>query len=688
MKYLTRILLLSAVTIWSMSPFVTSGQELRRLSGEGLMTTRPIYVDDQGQGYADLLYVKFNARIVGGEDEGDSLSEGNLLGHGNSEIAHAFRDLRKLHGKFKARKLYPGARWGDTHRVNRRTGESVEVPDFSQIIAIEFEQPVPLEQVASALKSLPQVAWAHGPLDAYTTAVPNDWLYVNGPQWELQNINAEMAWDYARGTGMKIALVDEWDTRVPTVHPDLAGRLVNDFGYYGGHGTWVASVAGAITNNVDNMSSLGWDVTLEGYHFSDDGSIRVAVNEGADVINNSWVTLCSFGCDLLTENVRFALGEGVVVVGAAGNEEWCTSCTKYPAAFNFQINGRRHQVIAVSGTTRDDNFRTGWTYSPGTDPINDPTAGYIDVAAPGDETVSGNDGVWVAYSYHDGSGNHTLVKRAGTSFATPQVSALSALLLSIDGSLTPPEIYTIITQSADKVGQYAYDANGWNRYLGYGRINAGDAVCHVAGACAVATPQNFRIPNGSSMGQHPNLTWERGDSPAEFYRVYRRDPGSPSATLIGTTASTSFTDFGIIIGPKRFDNQRYYQVSAVGFSGRESPLSGSLFLWGDISYSTRPTLAEGPALQSDTPRAAALHASYPNPFNPSTEVRFDLAEAVHVRLMVFDVTGREVARLADQTMTAGSHSVRFDASALPSGVYFCRMVAGSFQATSKMLLAK
>ena len=83
-----------------------------------------------------------------------------------------------------------------------------------------------------------------------------------------------------------------------------------------------------------------------------------------------------------------------------------------------------------------------------------------------------------------------------------------------------------------------------------------------------------------------------------------------------------------------------------------------------------------------------MHAAYPNPFNPSAEIAFDLPEATDVRLAVYDVTGREVARLADGPTGAGAHRVRFDATGLPSGVYLYRLEAGSFAATERMTLVK
>ncbi len=93
-----------------------------------------------------------------------------------------------------------------------------------------------------------------------------------------------------------------------------------------------------------------------------------------------------------------------------------------------------------------------------------------------------------------------------------------------------------------------------------------------------------------------------------------------------------------------------------------------------------------------TPDAFALSQNYPNPFNPSTVIRFsvgtqDLA-SLPVRLRVFDILGREVAVLVDGTMSAGSHSVNFDASNLGSGVYMYKLEAGGQVLTRRMTLIK
>lgn len=89
-----------------------------------------------------------------------------------------------------------------------------------------------------------------------------------------------------------------------------------------------------------------------------------------------------------------------------------------------------------------------------------------------------------------------------------------------------------------------------------------------------------------------------------------------------------------------------------------------------------------------TPETFVLSQNYPNPFNPSTSITYQLPASVKVDLRVYDVLGREVAVVASGVQSAGSHTVRFDATSLSTGVYFYRLSAGTAMATMKMLLLK
>ncbi len=93
-------------------------------------------------------------------------------------------------------------------------------------------------------------------------------------------------------------------------------------------------------------------------------------------------------------------------------------------------------------------------------------------------------------------------------------------------------------------------------------------------------------------------------------------------------------------------------------------------------------------VSASTPAEFALLGNYPNPFNPSTTIRYTLGSSGAVNLTVYDLSGRAVAELVNGYRDAGSHEVTFDASGLASGVYIYRLASGSQSAVGKMMLTK
>jgi hypothetical protein len=90
----------------------------------------------------------------------------------------------------------------------------------------------------------------------------------------------------------------------------------------------------------------------------------------------------------------------------------------------------------------------------------------------------------------------------------------------------------------------------------------------------------------------------------------------------------------------------------------------------------------------EIPNTYRLYQNYPNPFNPSTKIKFGLPKAANVKLTVYDVLGREVAMLVNEYMQARTYEIDFDGTALPSGVYFYKLVTDDFVQTKKMLMLK
>ncbi len=85
------------------------------------------------------------------------------------------------------------------------------------------------------------------------------------------------------------------------------------------------------------------------------------------------------------------------------------------------------------------------------------------------------------------------------------------------------------------------------------------------------------------------------------------------------------------------------------------------------------------------PNSYVLKQNYPNPFNPQTNIEFDIPETQHVQLIIYDILGKEVSKLVNQTLQPKKYSIKWDASRLASGVYFYQLITDNFKETKKMI---
>lgn len=140
------------------------------------------------------------------------------------------------------------------------------------------------------------------------------------------------------------------------------------------------------------------------------------------------------------------------------------------------------------------------------------------------------------------------------------------------------------------------------------------------------------------------------------------------------------------------DNWNYMGMGGIEVSAVViNPSNGALIAFtsnGGIYVNNSPVTSIGVKGESDVPGAYSLSQNYPNPFNPSTVIRFAIPVAGNVELRIYNSLGEKVADLVDGFTEAGSHTVQFDASRLPSGIYFYRLVSGSFVETKRMVLIK
>ena len=336
----------------------------------------------------------------------------------------------------------------------------------------------------SSLNRNPDVAVARPDPITRIAVRPNDKYF--GDQYALSNsgqvlddlpespqgkagadINATGGWDQTKGdSGVIIAVLD---TGVELTHPDIKNKIVspgkdfvngdNDASDDHWHGTHVAGIAAAETNNELGIAGVAWDcAVLPGKIIDASGegdygalilAIYWAVDQGAKVIN------LSLGGEERDDDLLAALKDAyernVIIVAAAGNEG---GPVLYPAAYD-------RYCLAVAATDYNDNRADFSNMGP-----------EIDVAAPGIDVLS------LYPTWDTPAGFAPYAYANGTSMATPHVAGLAALLKSLKPWLTAGEVMNIIRYSADDVNADGFP--GRDDQIGFGRINAERALAPYA----------------------------------------------------------------------------------------------------------------------------------------------------------------------------------------------------------------
>lgn len=282
-------------------------------------------------------------------------------------------------------------------------------------------------------------------------SVPND-EFFEPYQWNLTQIFAEIGWNITGGAeDVPIAILD---TGVDPNHEDLQERI--SFGYNAfkdddefydehGHGTHVAGITAATTNNLTGIAGVSWvnpilpvkvlNEEAEGTAFEVANGIRWATDHGAKVINMSLGD--THNSRIMYDAIRYAYKNDVVLIAAAGNDNVDTPM--YPAAYD--------EVIAVSAV---DSRRHKAIFSN--------YGNHIDVTAPGEHIPS---------TFLD----NNYVMMSGTSMAAPHVAGLAGLIRSQSPQLSNDEVADIIRKTANDIGPRGHDP-----YYGFGEINVVKAL--------------------------------------------------------------------------------------------------------------------------------------------------------------------------------------------------------------------
>lgn len=390
----------------------------------------------------------------------------------------------------------PGISASTSAAIHRANGAALigDIPQIGvQVLRVPSNR---VPEMVAAYSRNPNVLYAEPDYIAHAVEDPNDPHF--GKQWGLDNdgqeykeglsgtvdadIDAPEAWDITTGSSdVKIAILD---SGVDQDHEDLASKIVADADFTGsgvddryGHGTHVAGIAAAATNNGTGMAGVGYYSSLmNGKVLNDQGSgyyswiangIIWAANNGANVINMS---LGGYRRSRTLENaVNYAWNKGVVLAAAAGNDG--TSRRLYPGAYT--------NCIAVAATDANDQRvdEPGWWASNYGD--------WVDVAAPGLYIYS----TFPNHPYAIGkSPNYDY--GSGTSMSTPHVAGLAGLLFGQDPFRTNADVRTLIASTADPI-------TGTGDYWIHGRINACKAVggnCPYGGEQPTPTPTHTATP--------------------------------------------------------------------------------------------------------------------------------------------------------------------------------------------------
>jgi subtilisin family serine protease len=379
-------------------------------------------------------------------------------------------------------------------------------------------------------------------------------------QWGHAQIQSAAAWDITTGSAdVVIAIID---SGVDLGHPDLAGKLVAGRDFVdgddspwdtNGHGSHVAGIAAAVTNNGTGIAGVDWQAKIMPVRvLTDDGGgyssviaegVRWAAQEGAQVLN------LSLGGSSYSQTLRNAIMEahqkGSLVVAAMGNSRLEGNPTQYPAAYDH--------VMAVAATGPSDLYARYSQYGD-----------HCDISAPGGDMfyLHDPDGVYstmptypVYMTINEGfSRNYDYAH--GTSQAAPHVAGLAALVWGLRPSLTPDEVQTMLEATADDLGE-----PGWDMDYGYGRINAWAAV---QGITPPSVPTLYAIQN--TGGQDDFVVKWTAVSGATSYSL--EENADPSFLQVGSMFSVTVPQYQVT--NKEPGTTWYYRVRANNAQGNSA----------------------------------------------------------------------------------------------------------------------
>ncbi len=611
-----------------------------------LVLCLPCFADDQfapGQ-----ILVKFKPDVVSFEGNAGMMTFSADKAFISSDSIKA---LNAKHGVFRFRSFAKKERKFKT----LRSGRTVELPDLSQIYLIEFPKDADVQLIADEYGRDPSVEYASPNYIRKLYTTPNDPFYISDPnhdpnQWGLYKIwlgpleSGNTGWQFTTGEStVKVAIID---TGVNYNHVDLSSRIdildgirlisgdpstdpMDDIG----HGTHVAGIIGAETNNGIGVAGIDWNCEIipikvfsssGGTDFDIANGLYWAANKDAKVVNMSFgpKNPNDSGYDPIVEAaISYAATSDCVLVAAAGNDDRQTPA-KYPAHYPH--------VIAVAATGPNDEKAFYSNYG-----------NWITVSAPGGD----NSGLLYDHeilstipnstisdgSYYGTPPNTSYGYLQGTSMATPFVSGLAALVRAKFPTMEADEVAQRIIVSADNIDA----VSGYPGLMGSGRINAFSALGGLYGNITFPISSTVAIGNITILGSATGegfVSYEvdsgRGANPISWKEV----ASSTSSVNNGTLATFDSTGLDGPVTIKLTLNALPTKVTEVTFQVGSSESS--------ILTDNRPQYG-------------------PNPFDPKKEnimIMYTMTANADVYIYFFDIAGHQICRKWYPSGTQGGSS--------------------------------
>ena len=383
----------------------------------------------------------------------------------------------------------------------------------------------------------------------------------------------------------------------------------------------------------------------------------------------------------ITIAADLAVNKGIVVSNSAGNN--------YGSSHNTLGGPADGDSVLTVGSVTSTGVKSDFSSVGPTTSI--PPRIKPDVMAMG----SGN-----YYASTNGGSNYSTGN--GTSFSCPLTSGVCALMLSANKDLTPLQVTGILKK-------FASNTNSPNNQMGWGIIDASLSVDSARKldntAPAILHTQPFTSTNlNTSFTMKAKITdngiirnWTN-QAPLLYYRKSTNNGVNWTAySPVNYTASNLDTFSFVIPGSSNGTYVQYY------FAAQDIALPTSKISTlpsGGSGINPPGTTAPSTAFQytvglvgiepisNEIPNVFKLYTNYPNPFNPVTKIKFDIAKNTNVNFQVYDILGRVVETLVNGELKAGRYEVEFDGYSLSSGVYFYKLVTNDFVDTKRMLMIK